>query len=208
MEESDGSMKRKNIFEIPKSGKRSLEFKSVQLPKKNINPHKEPVLFKNIIADKFDGIYADRMVLAWKLQRLVKRGILSQQISSRFVGWVSQACGKNDARSTVITFLPAIRNPITEYSTVLECIIQSQKLAVSSNMRYTHITTDAGAAAKFYHVVWNNPLEFKNVIIHLGDFHAMVETFGIIGKIVAGSGFEDIVYQAGLCTSGGIKGEK
>ena len=34
----------------------------------------------------------------------------------------------------------------------------------------------------------------------------MVEYFGIIGKIMSGSGFEDIVYQADLCTSGGIKG--
>ena len=34
----------------------------------------------------------------------------------------------------------------------------------------------------------------------------MVEYFGIIGKIMLGSGFEDIVYQWDLCTSGGIKG--
>ena len=44
------------------------------------------------------------------------------------------------------------------------------------------------------------------MIIHLGDFHAMQELFGIIGKIVTGSGFEDVLYQAELCTSGGIKG--
>ena len=80
------------------------------------------------------------------------------------------------------------------------------KYSAASNMKYVHITTDAGAACKFYQVVWNNPEEFKKVIIHLGDFHAMVEFFGIIGKIVSGSGFEDVVYQADLCTSGGMKG--
>ena len=32
------------------------------------------------------------------------------------------------------------------------------------------------------------------------------ELFGIIGKIVTESGFEDVLYQADLCTSGGIKG--
>ena len=36
--------------------------------------------------------------------------------------------------------------------------------------------------------------------------HAIMEFFGTIGKFVSGSGFEDIVYQAGLCTSGTIKG--
>ena len=30
--------------------------------------------------------------------------------------------------------------------------------------------------------------------------------FGNIGKAVTGSGFEDIIYQAELCTTGGIKG--
>ena len=38
-------------------------------------------------------------------------------------------------------------------------------------MLYTHITVDAGAAAKFYQVLWNNESEFKNVLIHLGDLH-------------------------------------
>ena len=102
--------------------------------------------------------------------------------------------------------MPPIRNPISDYSTVLECIFQSQKLAASSNMKYTHIAVDAGAAAKFLHVVWNNPVEFKRVLIHLVDFHGMLELFSIIGKVVQGSGFEYIVYQAGLCTSGSING--
>lgn len=74
-------------------------------------------------------------------------------------------------------------------------------------MLYTHITTDEGAAAEnFYQVLWNNPAEFKKVIIHLGDFHAIQELFGIIGKIISNSGFEDILYQADICTSGAIKG--
>ena len=33
-----------------------------------------------------------------------------------------------------------------------------------------------------------------------------MEFFSIIGKIIQGSGFEDIVYQVRLCTSGGING--
>ena len=70
-------------------------------------------------------------------------------------------------------------------------------------MRYTHITTDA--ATKFYQVIWNNLIDFKNVVIHLGDFHAMQELFTIIGKIIKGSGFGDIMYQVGNCTTGGIK---
>ena len=33
-----------------------------------------------------------------------------------------------------------------------------------------------------------------------------MEFFSTIGKIVQGNGFEEVVYQAGLCTSGDIKG--
>ena len=59
-------------------------------------------------------------------------------------------------------------------------------------MKYVHVTADEGAAEKFYQVLWNNPIEFKRVIIHLGDFHGMMEHFGIIGKLVSASGFEDV----------------
>ena len=58
---------------------------------------------------------------------------------------------------------------------------------------------DEGAAEKFYQVAWNNPVQFKHVITHLGDFHGMMELFGIIWESY--SGFQDVLYQA---TSGGI----
>ena len=34
--------------------------------------------------------------------------------------------------------------------------------------------------------------------LYLGDFQGMMEFFSIIGKIIEGAGFEDIVYQARL----------
>ena len=75
-----------------------------------------------------------------------------------------------------------------------------------SNTTYVHITVDAGAAQKFYHVIWNNPEKFDNVVVHLGYFHGVIEFFGTVRKLVSGSGFGEVVYQAGFCTSGGIKG--
>ena len=57
-----------------------------------------------------------------------------------------------------------------------------------------------------YKVIWNNKSKFKNVLIHLGDFHGFMQFFGNIGKFVTDSGFEDIIYQADLCTDGGLKG--
>ena len=69
---------------------------------------------------------------------------------------------------------------------MIEHIHQSQRLSHAANMKYRHISVDAGAAQKLYNIVWNN------VIIHLGDFHAMMEYFGTIGKLVTGCCFEEV----------------
>ena len=40
----------------------------------------------------------------------------------------------------------------------------------------------------------------------MGDFHAVMAFFGVIGCFVSGSGLKDILFQAGLCSSGSIAG--
>ena len=72
-------------------------------------------------------------------------------------------------------------------------------------MKCRHITVDVGAAEKYYKVIWNNPDEFEDVIIHLGDFHAFMHFFSNCGKFVTNSEFEEIVYQARMCSVGRIK---
>ena len=176
----------------------------LNLPERKILPLKEPAQFQGLSPFKYDDYGASQILLCWKVLRQVHSG--DKQEIVWFVGWIAQAT-TSSSKNTKITFLPSIRYPISNCSTVLECIVKSQKLARASNMKYTNITVDAGAAAKFYHIIWNNPVEFNDVLIHIGDFHGMMEFFSIIGKIIQGSsGFEDIVYQAGLCTSGGING--
>lgn len=67
-----------------------------------------------------------------------------------------------------------------------------------------HITLDVGAAIKAYQILLNNPLSWSDIVLHLGDFHGMMAFFGVIGTLFAGSRFEDILFQAGLCSSGSI----
>ena len=188
---------------IPKSKCRSVISQPHQLPFRNVDPRKEPASFEQLDGMDIEKLLPEKIVLPWRIMRRVFNS--SPQSIPRFVGWVIQAFGGLHSKMTMITFLPPILHPITQYNTVIECIKQSQKLASASNMKFTHIAVDGGAAMKFFHVVWNNPDKF-NVLIHLGDFHAMMEFFSTIGKFVAGSGFEEVVYQAELCTSGGIKG--
>ena len=108
--------------------------------------------------------------MLWKLARYTHN---SDQVVPRFTCWsitVSDACGS--PTKTMITYLPPIHKPITEYDTVVEYLHQVQEMAHQVNMPYVHLTLDVGAAAKHnYHVLWNFTNQFENVIIHLGDFH-------------------------------------
>ena len=57
-----------------------------------------------------------------------------------------------------------------------------------------------------YKVLRNQPERFKNIIIYLGDFHYMKEIFAAMGKLITGSGIEEIIFQSGLCSSGSLNG--
>ena len=52
-------------------------------------------------------------------------------------------------------------------------IIQNQ--ARKANMPYANVTLDVGAAINAYKVLWNYEDKFKNIVIHLGDFHFIKE---------------------------------
>ena len=144
---------------------------------------------------------SDRLLCSWKLLRKLNK---KDQIYSKFSGFIIDLI-QAEQKKTVMTYLPPIETPITEYGTLLELFHRSNKMAKQSNMKYTHITLDCGTAIKAYHVLWNNPDCFEHIIIHLGDFHSMQALFGIIGLYVSGSGFEDIIYQLGLCQHGTMK---
>ena len=73
-----------------------------------------------------------------------------------------------------------------------------QSLCQEANMPFVNVTLDLGAGMNAYKLIWNYSEEFANAVIHLGDFHFMKESFNILGMLVQGSGFEDIVFQSGV----------
>ena len=52
-------------------------------------------------------------------------------------------------------------------------------LSSQTNMKYCNVTLDVGAAINAFKTVWHYPEKFKNVVIHLGDFHFMKENFQV-----------------------------
>ena len=204
---SSEAVNREEDISIPKSGRRSISL--VNKPKATevkANPKTNPPTFDeemrpevNNNADKV----AKKLLTIWKSVRKLSA---NDQIHPRFVGWIISLFQKHASQATKMTYLPPIQTPITEYETIVQVFMVSRELSKQSNMQYTHITFDVGAAIKAYHVLWNNPDTWSDIIVHLGDFHAMMAFFGVIGSFVSGSGFEEILFQAGLCSSGSIKG--
>ena len=125
-----------------------------------------------------------------------------EKISPNFAAWrlLSRKFKKQPAAKTVVTYLPPINAPVTSFSTIY------QKLCREANMPFVNVTLDCGAAVNAFKLVWNYPDIFDNVVIHLGDFHFMKEIFSILGLLINGSGFEEIVFPSGLSTSRSLNG--
>lgn len=198
---------RQEDITIPKSKRRSIQLSRDNADKRvAINPKAEPPSFAEVQtrpAPSDAEMFCSKLLLLWKSVRYLNS---ANQTNPRFVGWIVRRFQQAHSKATLMTYLPPISSPITEYSTIIEMFHQSRQLARQSNMSHAHITLDVGAAIKAFHVVWNNPDAWSDIIIHLGDFHAMMTFFAVIGRFVEGSGFEDVIFQAGLCSSGSITG--
>ena len=72
------------------------------------------------------------------------------------------------------------------------------------NQTYTFVTMDLAAANIAFDIKFGDAERFSPVIIHLGAFHIMCSYMEALRKMMTGSGFEDILIEAGVCASGSI----
>ena len=97
-----------------------------------------------------------------------------------------------------------LSQPITEYATVQQVINISQKSTRDLQQDFTFITFDLAVAKMAYSLVWQNQLLFNDVIIHMGVFHIINAYLKAVGKVLIGSGFEEIVIDSKICAAGSI----
>ena len=128
-QESSASMQRVEQTQVQNSQRRTVLLADNELPKVTIVPRKEPPKLDAIIDSSYDSNASERILVVRKTLRRFS-SMERKQAIPRFVGWVVLMFGKKESQRTILTFLPPIRNPITEYSTVLECIVRSQSLAL------------------------------------------------------------------------------
>ena len=84
---------------------------------------------------------------------------IDQAVSS-YSGWILNEHDNKNLAKTILNYMQYL-----------------QKLAEEVNMPYININLDTGAAINAFKVLLNRKEEFKNVVIHLGHFHFMKETF-------------------------------
>ena len=98
--------------------------------------------------------------------------------------------------------MPPILHPITEYRTVQQYLVTSMEVSQKLLQPYTFVTMDLATAKIAYDIKWDKSEQFSKVIVHLGGFYIIY--MGTLGKIMTGSGFEEVVILAGICASGSL----
>ena len=96
-----------------------------------------------------------------------------------FLGWLIGQRKDEELRKTEFMYLPPIDMKVTDFKTIMIYLEHLQALGNSVNIKYVNVTLDWGSAINAFKTIWQYPLKFNNVIIHLGDFHFMNENFQV-----------------------------
>ena len=149
-----GTTVRNDEISIPKLKRRSIQLtEKTEVVHAAIQPKKELPSYSGMNLDKpnpaTDKMFSHLLVV-WKSIRFLSS---EDQIHPRFSGWIAATqLQQPESKKTTMTYLPPIPTPITEYDTIIEMFKVSRKLIKQSNMSYTHINLDAGAAIGCKHL--------------------------------------------------------
>lgn len=146
---------------------------------------------------------SDEMNRTWCIVRRLSS--MEGQLIPGWGGFVSET-GVAPARLTTIDYYPVINHPITENSTVQECLRVSKDSSDQVGQKYAITTFDLGVCMKAYPILWKNPTVYKDHIVMIGTFHVICAYLKMVGKKMAGSGFSDILLESGLMSSGSLEG--
>ena len=80
----------------------------------------------------------------------------------------------------------------------------SQQTTREVRQQYTIVASDLAVTKKAYSMIWQYPQEFNDTIVRLGVFHTISSYLGALGKQLRGSGFSEIVIEAGICARGSV----
>ena len=121
-------------------------------------------------------------------------------------GFIS-ATGKAPAKKTTVDYYPPIDEPITEYSTVAELLRRSAEATAEVGQEYVISTFDLGVCMKALPLIWKFPQQYGKHIVLIGQFHQAMNYIGMLcGHKMRGSGYQEILLEAQLVSSGSLNG--
>ena len=188
--------------DVPVKG-RNFKYVPPPLQSASISAKAEPAVsgLRALSADASMSACMSSKGLFW----IMAHGLFSDGNVPDWSSWMSQtAYHYDDGKLSQIDYLKPIMNPITQHSTVQQCLQTSIEISQKLGQQYTFVTFDLAAAKLAYNVIWNNPERYKDVFIHLGAFHIICCYFGAVGKLMTGYGIEEIVLESGICSSGSL----
>ena len=128
-----------------------------------------------------------------------------RQVDPGWGGFISET-GTVPECLTTIDYYPVINHPITDYTTVNECLRVSRVVSQVVGQKYAITTFDLGVCMKVYPIMWKSPDFYSDHIVMIGSFHLCCAYLKMIGKKMKGSGFTDILIESGLMSVGSMKG--
>lgn len=189
------------------SKSRSIVYEDKELPPCFVKGKKEPNLVVDTVNVKLPSSVelSKQADFAWAIAR---QHMSNEQSVPGWTGWVSLT-GKSEEnadchRKSTVDYMVPIHKPITENATVQQVLRLCQQATKDVNQEVTIITFDLAVVMKAYSIIWQNPEEFQNILVRIGVFHTICSYLGVLGKMMSGSGFEDIIIEAGICASGSI----
>ena len=164
------------------SKRRSLAPSGIDLPTVKVDK-KEPHVISSPLSENW------KQQIDKETKHFNELWILGRVLSSKdqflptFSGWClaiqTGQLADIEIDKTSLTYLPPVNHPITDFAMIYKVFEIIQNRARKANMPYSNVTLDVGAAINTYKVLWNYEDKFKNIVIHLGDFHFMKECFGV-----------------------------
>ena len=136
-EETNDTIKRNESSIIPSKRTSILYEEALPAKRPKIDPKKSPHMF-NVTPNNSSATNVTskhNLLSIWKTIRMFYE---NDQRFPRFAGLVIKLLQKEHQRRTVLTYLPPIEAPITDYGTLFELFYRSEQLAKQSNMKYTH----------------------------------------------------------------------
>jgi len=125
--------------------------------------------------------------LSWTICRALYNGSFTVPDWS---GWVSATADISEpVQLSNIGYLTPIQLPITQVSTVHQCLLTSMQIFEKLGQKFTFVTFDLAAAKLAFNVKFHNPEQFSNVTVHLGAFHTICAYMAALGSDDGGQRF-------------------